>query len=130
MKVKLDENMPRRAAEVFTRAGHEVDTVLDEGLGGAGDPEVLAAAGSAGRLLVTLDRGLGDVRAYPPGTHAGVLVLRPAEQSAASVAALVAEVLTGDLETLAGTIAVAQPGLLRIRRPQPPRPAENSGRDV
>jgi len=117
VKIKLDENIPHRVADAFTRAGHQVDTVLDEGLGGAEDPDVLAAAGTTGRLLVTLDRGLGDVRAYPPGSHAGVLVLRPADQSAASVETLVHQLLTGDLEALEGTIAVAQPGLLRIRRP-------------
>ena len=34
------------------------------------------AATSERRLIVTLDRGFGDIRLYPPGTHAGVLVLR------------------------------------------------------
>ncbi|MGH3264167.1 MAG: DUF5615 family PIN-like protein, partial [Trebonia sp.] len=81
------------------------------------DADVLRAATAGERLLVTLDRGLGDVRAYPPGAHAGVLVLRPADQSAASVAGLLEQLLAGeDLDTLTGTIAVAQPGLLRVRR--------------
>jgi predicted nuclease of predicted toxin-antitoxin system len=118
VKLKLDENLPRRAVQVLRQAGHEVDTVLEEGLRGAGDRQVLAAATDVGRLLITLDRGLGDVRAYPPGSHAGVLVLRPADQSAPSVAALLSRLLASeDLDALAGTIAVAQPGLLRIRRP-------------
>ncbi|MGH2856270.1 MAG: DUF5615 family PIN-like protein [Solirubrobacteraceae bacterium] len=117
MKVKLDENIPRRAVAVLTGAGHQVDTVLDERLGGAPDVEVLRAASAEGRLLVSLDRGLGDVRSYPPGTHAGILILRPGDQSAASVAALLAELLAGEkLDALAGAIAVAQPGLLRVRR--------------
>ncbi len=117
MKVKLDENVPRRAMQTLVRAGHEVDTVIDEDLAGASDPDVVAAAGADGRLLITLDRGLGDLRAYPAGTHAGILVLRPADQSAASVDALLAQ-LTGaeDLDALAGVVAVAQPGLLRVRR--------------
>lgn len=117
MKVKLDENIPRRAAEVLTRAGHEIDTVVEEGLTGSPDPDVVGAATTAGRLLITLDRGIGDVRTYPPGAHAGVLVLRPADQSAASVAALLEQLLAGvDLDGLAGAVAVAQPGLLRVRR--------------
>jgi len=53
VKVKLDDNIPHRVADAFTRAGHQVDTVLDEGLGGVEDPDVLAAAGTTGRLLVT-----------------------------------------------------------------------------
>lgn len=118
MKVKLDENIPRRAAEVLTRAGHEVDTVVEEALMGSPDPDVVRAATAAGRLLITLDRGIGDVRTYPPGAHAGILVLRPADQSAASVTTLLEQLLAvEDLDALAGSVAVAQPGVLRVRRP-------------
>ncbi len=119
MKVKLDENIPRSARQVLIAAGHEVDTVVDEGLGGASDPQVVAAAAADGRLLITLDRGLGDIRAYPPGSHAGILVLRPSDQSGRTVAAALAEVVAGhDLTLLAGTVTVAQRGLLRVRRLQ------------
>jgi predicted nuclease of predicted toxin-antitoxin system len=119
VKVKLDENIPRSARQVLIAAGHDVDTVVDEDLGGASDPQVVAAAAADGRLLITLDRGLGDIRAYPPGSHAGILVLRPSDQSARTVAAALAEVVAGhDLTLLAGTVTVAQRGLLRIRRLQ------------
>ena len=61
----------------------------------------------------------GDIWAYPPGRHAGILVLRPSDQSARTVAAALAEVVAGrNLTTLAGTVTVAQRGLLRIRRLQ------------
>jgi hypothetical protein len=61
----------------------------------------------------------GDIRAYPPGKYAGILELRPSDQSAQTVAAALAEVVAGhNLTTLAGTVTVAQRGLLRIRRLQ------------
>ncbi len=60
MKLKLDENLPRRAAHALQRAGHQVDTVVEEGLAGASDQEVIRATTETGRVLVTLDRGLGD----------------------------------------------------------------------
>jgi predicted nuclease of predicted toxin-antitoxin system len=119
VKVKLDENLPRSARDVLIAAGHDVDTVTEEGLTGAPDPQVVQAATDADRLLISLDRGLGDIRSYPPGSHAGVLVLRVPDQSAASVRAALAAVLaTHDLETLSGANAVAQRGLLRVRRAQ------------
>jgi predicted nuclease of predicted toxin-antitoxin system len=119
VKVKLDENLPRSARDVLVEAGHEVDTVAEEGLTGAADPHVVQAAADAGRLLISLDRGLGDIRQYPPGSHAGVLVLRLSDQSAASVREAFAAVLAlHDLEELGGTNSVAQRGLLRVRRPQ------------
>jgi predicted nuclease of predicted toxin-antitoxin system len=48
---------------------------------GAPDREVVAAATAAGRILISLDRGLGDIRAYPPGSHADIVVLRLNDQS-------------------------------------------------
>lgn len=60
--------------------GIDIDTDLDESLGGSNDATVLDAARTEGRLLITLDRGFGEVRAYPPGSHAGIIVLRPDDQ--------------------------------------------------
>ena len=58
MKFKLDENLPVSSAAILTSAGHDVDTVTDEDLVGAPDRDVVAAATAAGRILVSLDRGL------------------------------------------------------------------------
>lgn len=103
MKIKLDENLPLSVRGVLTADGHDVDTVQDEGLAGANDLQVLAAANAAERLLITLDRGLGDLRAYPPGSHAGIVVLRVDDQSAKNVrTALTDLVASGQLPTLTG----------------------------
>lgn len=53
---------------------------LDEHLGGRKDSVVVRAAADANRMVLTLDRGVGDVRNFPPGSHAGVIVLRPVSQ--------------------------------------------------
>jgi predicted nuclease of predicted toxin-antitoxin system len=55
VRLKLDENLGTPHAETLRRAGHDVDTVHVERLSGARDEEVLAAAVTAGRALVTLD---------------------------------------------------------------------------
>lgn len=117
MRIKLDENLPLSAANVLLEHGHDVDTVAAEGLTGARDADVVTAASAAARLLLTLDRGLGDIRHYPPGSHAGIVVVRPADQSAAAVRDVVTEIAAGSqLKALGGVVAIAQPGLLRIRR--------------
>jgi predicted nuclease of predicted toxin-antitoxin system len=118
VKLKLDENLPVSLVDDLVQRGHDVDTVIDEGLTGADDPRVLAAAREDGRLLLTLDRGFGDIRRYPPGTHAGIAVLRPINGSAHAVVAAVMQLVDNhDLSDLAGTITVVQRGILRIRRP-------------
>jgi predicted nuclease of predicted toxin-antitoxin system len=71
VRIKLDENITTDASVVARDLGHDIDTVNAEGLTGAPDVDVLAAATRGGRLLVTLDRGFGDVRAHPPGPTPG-----------------------------------------------------------
>jgi predicted nuclease of predicted toxin-antitoxin system len=118
VRVKLDENLPLSAASIFAAAGHDVDTVEDEGLAGCDDPTVSRVATGVGRLVVTLDRGFGDIQRYPPGSHAGILVLRLDDQSAPSIrAALGTVVAATDLVALAGCVAVFRNGTLRVRRP-------------
>jgi len=118
VKFKLDENLPASSASLLQAAGHDVDTVIAEELTGAPDPAVLAAATAADRVLVSLDRGLGDIRAYPPGSHAGVVVLRLPDQSAPAVTHAVTDLAAlADPASLSGADSVLQHGLLRIRRP-------------
>jgi predicted nuclease of predicted toxin-antitoxin system len=119
VKVKLDENLPADAAALLTELGHEVDTVVTEGLAGAIDRAVLAAATSEGRVLFTLDRGLGDIRAYAPGTHGGIVVLRVDDQATrALLMTLQAFVENHDVDGLAGCLVIVRGHLVRIRRPE------------
>ena len=41
------------------------------------------------RVQITPDLGLSDVRAYPPGSHPGIWVLRPPKQTFGTIEALV-----------------------------------------
>jgi hypothetical protein len=69
------------------------------------------------RFLITADKGFADARFYPPGTHAGVLLLRPDEEGVRPLVELLDRVLRRcTLDDLSGTIAVATQRGLRIRR--------------
>jgi predicted nuclease of predicted toxin-antitoxin system len=61
VKFKLDENMRRDAATRLRDEGHDVETVIDEGLGGEDDPPVLEAATVEGRILLTFDVDFADI---------------------------------------------------------------------
>jgi predicted nuclease of predicted toxin-antitoxin system len=118
VKFKLDENLAASSAAILVGAEHDVDTVTEEGLTGAPDQHVVAAATAAGRILISLDRGLGDIRSYPPGSHAGIVVLRLADQSPAAVGKAITDLASlTELASLVGAVAVLQHGLLRIRHP-------------
>jgi len=117
VKIKLDENLPHSAVHLLRRAGHDVDTVVDEGLAGADDLDVVAAASEDARLLLTLDRGLGDVRSYPPGTHAGIFVLRLDHQSPRVIRGAVDRIASEvELDELQNCITVWRNGEVRVRR--------------
>lgn len=120
MKLKLDENLRAVLGQRLTDAGHDVDTTADENLGGSSDEAVMARATQDGRLLLTLDRGLGDVRTYVPGSHAGVIVLRLASQDLESIDAALADLAERDLEAFIGALVVYRAGELRVRWPTPP----------
>lgn len=118
MKVKLDDNMPRRAGKLLEARGHDVTTVVAEGLGGKKDATVARMAAREGRLIITLDRRFADVRRYLPGRHPGFLVLRPDDQSSENVECLLAALLDQhQLEQMARCLVVVEPGAVRIRRP-------------
>jgi predicted nuclease of predicted toxin-antitoxin system len=118
VRLKLDENLPEDARVAAAALGHDVEIVLDEALGGAGDADVLAAATREERFVITLDRGFGDIRRYPPGTHAGIAVIRVDTQDSQSVTEAVMSFLRNEaLGDLTGCIVVVRGHLVRVRRP-------------
>lgn len=117
MKIKVDEDLSEKIASVLREAGHDVQTVLDERLGGTKDPDLWKIVQSEKRFLVTADKGFGDIRRYPPRSHEGILLLRPAKESARLFLFLIAQVMEKvSLEQLRGMVSVASPAGLRIRR--------------
>lgn len=55
MRIKLDENLPLRIKPILENIGHDVHTAREEGLEGARDHELWAAAQRDGRFFVTQD---------------------------------------------------------------------------
>ncbi len=62
MRFKLDENLPVQLKRLFTEAGLDVATVLDEGLGGAADADLASVCLLEERVLVTQDGDFADIR--------------------------------------------------------------------
>jgi predicted nuclease of predicted toxin-antitoxin system len=118
VRLKLDENLPRSAAPRLAALGFEVDTVLDEGLGGHTDDSVWAVAQREQRFLVTQDLDFSDARRFAPGTHAGVLIVRlPDSEQWRAADHLVAWFSGLDASTWAGCLVVATPHKVRVSRP-------------
>jgi len=117
LAIKLDEDLSPAIAAPLLAAGHDVATIVGQGWGGMTDPDLWPLVKAEGRFFITADKGFGDIRAYPPGSHPGILVLRPERESIAAFRGLVDEVLQRhNLVSLKGMVTIASPGAIRIRR--------------
>ncbi len=118
MLIKLDENMSDAHTQFLRQMGHECDRVTDEGLSGATDEVVWQQVGLEQRFFITLDLDFSDVRRFPPGTHPGILLLRPRSRSRQAVLELLSRIVNEySLESLQGCLVVADEIQTRIRRP-------------
>ncbi|MEW6234766.1 MAG: DUF5615 family PIN-like protein [Candidatus Omnitrophota bacterium] len=117
MEIKLDENMPQALAERLCAEGHNASTVSEENLSGASDDSVLKHATEESRLLMTFDVDFGDIRSYPVGSHAGVIVFRFNDQQWTALKEPVERLLrSGALESLPGSLAIIDEKRIRFRR--------------
>ena len=110
MKIKIDEDLPKRVAEAVQRVVPDTLTVIEEGLSGILDPALWETVQREQRFFMTGDKAFADIKKYPPGSHAGVLLLRPDEDGIPQLMDLIQDVLKlGILENLGGCIAVVTP---------------------
>jgi predicted nuclease of predicted toxin-antitoxin system len=117
MRIKVDEDLPTMVVQTLQDKGYEVSGVVEQGMGGWKDPALWQAVQTEQRFLITADKGFADIRAYPPGTHIGVLLLRPDEDGIRPTLELLEQVLDSfELTVLSGTVTVATPRGIRIRR--------------
>ena len=94
MKFKLDENLGARTQTLLLAAGHDVETVRSENLGGASDQRIYEAFLKEKRCLVTLDLDFANVVRFPTRDTAGVVVIRtPVNPSLAVLERMVAQLL-------------------------------------
>lgn len=118
MRFKLDENLPSSLAADLNASGHDAATCRDEGIGGTGDPAILAHATAESRVLITCDLDYSDIRRYPPGSHAGIMILRLLSQNLNAIRAVVGRALGQVAEPdVAGNLVIVEEQRLRIRRP-------------
>ena len=120
MRIKVDEDLPITVASLLREHNYQVDSVSDEGMSGWKDPALWQAVQNEARFLITADKGFADIRVYPPGTHHGVMLLRPDQDGIRPLVELLNRVLKDyELNSFSGTIAVVTPRSIRTRRAKP-----------
>jgi predicted nuclease of predicted toxin-antitoxin system len=116
MKFKLDENLPLEIADAFQDAGHEIDSVQSEGLTGASDLKILYHVQIENQILLTMDKGIADIRLFPPSQYPGIVLFRPATSGRGEVLRFVQQALPDLLSTdMTGRLVVISPRGIRSR---------------
>ncbi len=117
MKFKIDENLPVEITEELRLLGHDADSVKDEGLSGCPDSSLMKTVEHEQRIFCTLDKGIADIRKYPPSKYAGIVLFRPPSHGKGQVLEFVKahlkEILSFELKS---KLAVISESGLRIRQ--------------
>lgn len=116
MKFKIDQNLPIEAADLLAAAGHDAMTVYQQALGGAPDERIVDVCKEEGRILITANLDLSDIRHYPPSEAPGYMVLRLPRQSKQALLDLLTKTLPLLLShRIDGRLWIVESDRLRIR---------------
>jgi predicted nuclease of predicted toxin-antitoxin system len=113
---KVDENLPVEAAKLLCGEGHDSLTIGEQQMAGEPDANVAAICRQEKRVLVTLDLGFADIRAYPPSDHAGIIVLRLSRLDKAHILSFLKRLLPVlEQEPLSGKLWIVEETSVRVR---------------
>ncbi len=116
MRFLVDECLPTSVAATLREAGHDAIHVVDSGLAGSPDDEVIRRAAVERRVLVSLDTDFGEILANSVDPGPSVVLFRRPSRRAAELAELLLanlEPILADLER--GAFVVIEERRLRIR---------------
>lgn len=119
MRLKIDENLGQRGAELFHNAAHDVATVTAQGLAGAQDQVLIEICREERRCLVTLDMDFGNPILFKPSLYYGIAVLRlPPRPSHADLLDTIRTLISGlAKENIEGKLWIVQRGRFRAYQP-------------
>ncbi|MFZ5435589.1 MAG: DUF5615 family PIN-like protein [Bacillota bacterium] len=118
MIFKLDENFGTRTQQLFKDAGHQVETVLGEGLQGCSDQHLFEACQKERLCLVTMDIDFADVTRFPPADAYGLVVIRiPRNPSLTALESLIRQFLSAlSRMTVERMLWIVEMGRIRIHQ--------------
>ena len=116
MKIVVDENVCLRLARMLRQDGHEVFSVAESVVKGAGDADVWTRACDTQSLLITRDYHFTNSVRFNPSLCLGIVFLRHGNLKASDETFLVRSFLASHaLERFQGTLVTLSRGGVRIR---------------
>ncbi len=76
MRFLIDENVFPKVSVHLQEKGHNIRNLVQAGLAGLPDDQLIQIARSEQRTLVTFDLHFGDIFRYPPEENEGIILIR------------------------------------------------------
>lgn len=116
LKILADECVYKKTVLFLKSQGYDIISIKDLGLSGANDRVVLEEANKSNRILLTADQDFGNIIAYPPETHKGIIVLKTLKNEEESIHFNLLKVLNEvEPALLAKSLIVVDSNKYRIR---------------
>ena len=117
IKFLLDANMPNSSTEIVKKSGWNAVNVRSIGMGKAEDEEIVKYAFDNNYVIITRDRGFGNIFNYPKGTHHGIVILKlPSRFTASEINMILTEFLKSiDTQNIIKLITIIELGRHRTR---------------
>jgi predicted nuclease of predicted toxin-antitoxin system len=113
----IDECISARLASYLQDAGHDAVHVLQEGLGGAPDSEIMAEAARQQRVVISTDTDFGELLAQQSATTPSVLLFRRTRHDPRTLADTLLANLADAAQYLdEGAIVVITKDRMKLRR--------------
>lgn len=117
MRFKVDENLPTELVQLLREAGWDAMSVIDENLVGVNDDRLNEVCVAEGRVVLTFDRGFGNITAFAPDAHPGFIVFRLRSQEKPHVLKVAERMITMlRNRPCAGELWVVEESRIRVRK--------------
>jgi len=117
MKFLADHCVSKRTTDFLRGEGHELTTLKDLGLQELEDFQVLELAIQRDEILITEDKGFGNILDYPPSSHQGVIVLNIRTRSRKGLHSVLSQFLSSmNRDQLRQKLIAVDERIARVRR--------------
>lgn len=118
MKFVIDEDMHRSLGAILKEQGYVVKDIRDHCLRGKDDEEIYEFAQREKAVIITGDRGFGNILRFPLGEHFGIIVVHfPNEMTTSEInyqfLKRIKRLTENDIK---GNLIIIEPGKIRIKR--------------
>ena len=114
LRLFLDQMIDNKVVQELIKIGHDVVRADDIGMARKDDSEILAAAVSEKRILITLDEHFGDWVVLPLSQHYGVIRIKANPATSSQIISVILPFLKRNAdENFNNTLVIVRPNGVR-----------------